>query len=998
LSKDSQWREVVAETERAIKAAREARDPAGEARILWARAEALEKQDRPAEAAVAEQAAAAAWDRAGYGPGKALSLAQSAILLLPTNPARGNELLAQAVAAARSESMRPLTSARVMDVAGRTLYQKGFFPQARQCFLGALAIRERLLPDSAEVASVSNSLGAVAAAQGDLATAWDCFQRALALQVRAAGGGAPGAEPPSLDVADVLNNLGAVAASRHDLDAAADYFQRSYILRSKLAPGSERLAGSLDHLGDIALRRSDWAAAEDLMQQALDLRTRLAPGSLDVAISLYNLGNLALFRVRLDEAEGYLRRSLEIRERLAPASPEVAKSLVSLGVIARARGNLPGAREYFTRALRIEERVAPDSHHVAEVLNNLGNVLNELGDRKAAREIAERVWRIARQEASLIACDEVARQFNASIASYCAALMRRRLDSGLVREAFTAVEEGRARALRRLLLERQVNRNGPGGTLWSDYQTAVANRDRAETVLSQAGVSAARAEREVGALEERGGDPGVLATARAALRDSTARLDSARAAYTRARIAADELWMRISRANPRANLEPLDARPALHAVPRDSIYLALVMDSEETTVFTVGPGSWAPIRAVRIPIGEAELRSRAVRFGLLASDPAADPTHVQAIANSLFAQLFPASVRREIMLARRLLISPDGPLWNLPFAALTLDKPGPARQGPRSPGTGGRVRYLGLEKPITLAPSLSVYAECRRAAPGPRRGSSLRALVVGNPVFDRGPPTTVLGAAAHQAPSGERSFLFEGERPPPPLPGTAEEATGIARLYGGKTLTGEAATEAAVRARIEKADLVHLATHGYLHPVRAMSSGVLLSPPENEPGLGETSDDGALQAWEIFSQLHLKAELVVLSACETGLGENVPAEGIVGLTRALQVAGARSIVASHWKVADQSTARLMVAFHRYLRRGLAKDESLRLAMKTVQSDPRTAHPFYWAPFFLTGDPENHDLGRMQLRRPAPRRARPRHRESSPGAARHLRTGAIRRVS
>jgi CHAT domain-containing protein len=141
-----------------------------------------------------------------------------------------------------------------------------------------------------------------------------------------------------------------------------------------------------------------------------------------------------------------------------------------------------------------------------------------------------------------------------------------------------------------------------------------------------------------------------------------------------------------------------------------------------------------------------------------------------------------------------------------------------------------------------------------------------------------------------------------------------------------------------------------------------MSSGLLLTVPEQEPPIGETANDGVLEAWEIDSQLKLKAELVVLSACDTGQGENVHGEGIVGLTQALQHAGARSIVASQWAVSDESTARLMVAFHRGLRRGLPKDEALRQAMALVRRNPQTADPYYWAPFFLTGDPDNPTLG------------------------------------
>src|SRR5262249_57005055 len=125
-------------------------------------------------------------------------------------------------------------------------------------------------------------------------------------------------------------------------------------------------------------------------------------------------------------------------------------------------------------------------------------------------------------------------------------------------------------------------------------------------------------------------------------------------------------------------------------------------------------------------------------------------------------------------------------------------------------------------------------------------------------------------------------------------------------------------------------------------------------------GDGETGRDGVLQAWEIYSQMKLRAELVVLSACEMAKGEEVRAEGLVGMVRSLQYAGARSVVASQWKVADESTSALMVAFHRYLRQGLAKDEALRRAMAQVRrSQP---HPYYWAAFFLMGDPDNPNLG------------------------------------
>lgn len=275
----------------------------------------------------------------------------------------------------------------------------------------------------------------------------------------------------------------------------------------------------------------------------------------------------------------------------------------------------------------------------------------------------------------------------------------------------------------------------------------------------------------------------------------------------------------------------------------------------------------------------------------------------------------------------------------------------------------GSPQYLGADKAITYTQSLTLFAQSRQDVPPLTKGQKPTALVVGNPIFEhKGEALVAATTPMRPLPRGERGYLLGEDRPPTPLPHTRAEAEQIAQLYGSTPLTDREATEAALRQRIATADVIHLATHGYFFPARAMSSGVLLTGPEKAPEIGDTNNDGVLQAWEIYSQLKLKAELVVLSACETGRGKNVRGEGLIGLTRALQYAGARSILASQWKVADFSTARLMLAFHRSLRDGLTKDEALRQAMALVRHNPETAHPYFWAPFFLTGDPSNPNLG------------------------------------
>ena len=131
-----------------------------------------------------------------------------------------------------------------------------------------------------------------------------------------------------------------------------------------------------------------------------------------------------------------------------------------------------------------------------------------------------------------------------------------------------------------------------------------------------------------------------------------------------------------------------------------------------------------------------------------------------------------------------------------------------------------------------------------------------------------------------------------------------------------------------------------------------------------DPDAGE---NGLLQAWEIFESLRIDADLVTLSACQTALGKEVAGEGIVGLTRAFQYAGARTVLASLWSVADESTAELMTRFYSGLKDGLPKDEALRQAQLGFINGPIVigegessgerdlSHPFYWAAFQLYGD-------------------------------------------
>jgi CHAT domain-containing protein len=176
----------------------------------------------------------------------------------------------------------------------------------------------------------------------------------------------------------------------------------------------------------------------------------------------------------------------------------------------------------------------------------------------------------------------------------------------------------------------------------------------------------------------------------------------------------------------------------------------------------------------------------------------------------------------------------------------------------------------------------------------------------------------------------------------------------LGRLYGAarsKVYVGADAREERVKNEAGAAGILHFSTHGTLNNAAPMYSYLTLS----EAG---SNDDGLLEAWELM-QLDLKADLAVLSACETARGRIGAGEGVIGFSWAMFIAGVPSTVVSQWKVDSASTRDLMVNFHRSLLSPAAprqrKTDALRQAALKLMQNPETSHPFYWAGFVLVGD-------------------------------------------
>jgi CHAT domain-containing protein len=312
---------------------------------------------------------------------------------------------------------------------------------------------------------------------------------------------------------------------------------------------------------------------------------------------------------------------------------------------------------------------------------------------------------------------------------------------------------------------------------------------------------------------------------------------------------------------------------------------------------------------------------------------------------------------------KRLLIVADGALNYVPFEALVTSA---------AAADFASAPYLIKTNDIIYAPSASVIGAIRQQSTKP---SGRAVLIVADPVFnssdDRsrgaatanaGSETRGLGLASAvsdvtgQDAAGSAATANMQGLPLARLVGTRTEADQISKL--ARTSGGQAdvwldlnASEENIEARdINKYRVIHIATHGLLDADRPQFTGVVLSL------VGNKSADGFLRTDEVFN-LRLGAPLVMLSACETGLGKEKRGEGVMGLTRAFMYAGAPTVGVSLWSVADKSTAELMTEFYKRL---LASDSaspsaSLRAAQIGMIDGKKYSAPFYWAPFVLVGD-------------------------------------------
>jgi CHAT domain-containing protein len=282
----------------------------------------------------------------------------------------------------------------------------------------------------------------------------------------------------------------------------------------------------------------------------------------------------------------------------------------------------------------------------------------------------------------------------------------------------------------------------------------------------------------------------------------------------------------------------------------------------------------------------------------------------------------------------KLVIIPDGVLNYLPFETLLTEIKKDNKKILYSD-----LPFLVKKYPVSYVQSASVLKNLLSQEPGKGNAGSVnkKLIAFGDPVYEAGKDTSLTSVIRFNR------LEFSGKE--------VEKIASFFKPGSAEIFLRDDATEENVKGNSElrKYNYIHFATHGLIDEKKPDLSSLVLTQHSN-PG-----EDGFLRATEIFN-LDMNADLVVLSACQTGLGKLVRGEGMVGLTRAFMYAGTPAVMVSLWSVSDISTATLMGEFYKNLvKENLYKTDALRKAQLTLLKDEKYAHPFYWAPFVLVGD-------------------------------------------
>lgn len=928
------------------------------------------------------------------------------VLTMMGDFANGSKLLHRALEIRRSQQQEPDEDfANSLGNLASLYAFLGDYSRARPLYEEALAIQKDVLGEQHPSCAVTLShLARLHATVGNYAQATPLYRQALAIQR-----GRPG--PPDSDYARSLNTLARMYQSMGDFAQARSLFEESAnVFRDAVGSDHADYGTALHALGQMHAAMGDDASAEAFFDRAIQVwRGAVGEQHGSYATGLSSQAGLAAKRGQYAVAEELLQRALRIREAtVGPAHPDFATTQSNFAKLRQTVGDHTRALALYREVLRTRREVFGDEHpSVALSLRQMAAAHAGLGDLQAADSRLAEALAIQTQHLRRSALVQSSRQQMMNQARE-----RRYLDSRLalaaehgsnVRSVVRDVWQWKGAVTRRQRAYREVAANPKLSSLFGRLRSV--NR-RLSSLADQRPlpppVAADEAE-QVQYQQRRGAWEARFSALRVEREQLEQQIAAASEPFRRLR---DPLTVAEVQQCLPAESALIDFLEYTHAAPDDGLGDAAddaAAEARRFVAFVIRPDR----EPVMLALGAAaEIRDAvtALRRPLNPDhDSAAARQSAAAAAGELHAQLW-APLKPHLDGVQTLVISPDTVLGTLPFAALPGSEDG---------------SFLIEDYRIALLPMAGLLPGLV-ASRSDDAGEGL--LLVGNVDYDARPDALrsqsdtplMLADAGH----------FRGRQTEwSSLPGFRDELQVVEQFYrqafgdsaGLETLTGGDASETALLAQAPQSRALHLITHGYFEApdVRSLRQAAADAAAEDQltggadpffqtwmPGLlsglvlaganAPSTDpddprDGILRASEIEAASLQGVDLVVLSACETGLGAVAGGEGLTGLQRAFHIAGSRSVVASLWQVSDQATLTLMTEFYRNLwLKKMSKLDALREAQLTMlrhydadtgelrglggnvaraDSDspqPDTAAPLrldprYWAAFQLSGD-------------------------------------------
>jgi CHAT domain-containing protein/Tfp pilus assembly protein PilF len=858
---------------------------------------------------------------------------------------------------AATENDRELQEARSLSAEFLLLYRAGKFDEALSLAERILKMRRKILgEDSFIVAASLNRLAIIHSIKADYAKVEPLYRRALAIFEKVLA-------PGHFAFGDIYNNLAALYYTTGDYQKAEVFFRRGLAIREKaLGPEHTDVASSLNNLAGTFFDREMYEQAEPLYRRAIEIRERIAgPEDVSLVNPLSNLADSYTLRGDYENAEPLYHRALKILEKkVGPYHPQYGYPLEGLARLHYFRGEYEEATLLYLRALEIRER-AVGLHHpeVAASLTQIAALFaakgdmnlavkyqsraNEIGDRKLALDL---VIGSERQKLAYLAVQS--KQTDQTISLHFQYAPR---DSTARIMAANAVLQRKGRALDAMSdsFATLRRRAGPEDRVLLDQLKATISQLAKLVLNAPQKVPPEEHQKQIEELEQR----------------------------------KEKLEADISRNSAEFLFQskPITIAAVQSAIPPDAALIEFASYRPFNAMAKVSEKAYGKPRYVAyifhhegevqgIELGETGAIDNAISA---LREALRDPNRqdVKDLARAIDEKVM-QPVRALLGDATQLLVSPDGALNLIPFAALADE----------------RGRYLVERYSFTYLTSgrdllrLGVARESRSAP-----------QVIADPEFGE-PQLNYLAKGAVP----KRSSIAGGKRKSvtsgtdlssvyfTPLRGTAMEAQMIKELFSDAAiLTGEQATEAALK-RVVAPRILHIATHGFFlenRPskidgtrdsdapanVRGLNVSGKIENPLLRSGLalaganlhlGKDDDDGILTALEASGLNLWGTRLVVLSACDTGVGEVRSGDGVYGLRRALVLAGSETQVMSLWPVSDYATRELMKSYYDGLKRGLGCGIALRQMQLRMLMRPGRQHPFYWASFIQSGEWANLD--------------------------------------